>query len=472
MAQLSLSHFEILGLIGSGSFAKVYKARDTSNESTVAIKAIRRGKLTPKLEENLSSEIGIMKESSHPNILKMLDLLVTQNHFYLIVEYCAGGDLHDLIKKKSRLDEEVAQHFLRQLASGLHFLCSQHIIHRDLKPQNLLLTSCDEDVFKIDLKIADFGFARNLVDDLDLADTLCGSPLYMSPEVLSGKKYDNKADLWSVGVILYEMLVGQPPFTGTNPYDLLNNIKRNELVFPDSISMSDSLKDLLRGLLVVNPTQRFTFQEFFASKFLDQRFMLSEMGQSPKKDSSKCGNKEYGVHSLTPDPNDISISWLSERCKDVDKWSNEERVSFILDISTPAINLLADLYHHNFSEMVGLLHYLIGSLLHCGNITRTGLPKVKLLLQNAFRVLASIQCDMLSGETQWNTKALSEQQVPSVVQQLVLFALSGVFESVDCKIGLLEKLILLSILMASFDTSPAERVFVRQYFELLCQISK
>lgn len=204
--------------LGSGSFATVYKGvkvGSTPDEAadTVAIKAIARTseKLTQKVLENLELEISILRNYRHPNIVCLYHVQKTERHFYLVLEYCGGGDVQRLIKtrKRGRLSEGLTRRLMRDLSRGLEFLWSQQLIHRDLKPQNLLLTGplpLDEvnDPCKMEqheemrrqanfpssafaLKLADFGFARNLQTN-SLAETLCGSPLYMAPEILQHQR--------------------------------------------------------------------------------------------------------------------------------------------------------------------------------------------------------------------------------------------------------------------------------------------
>lgn len=204
--------------LGSGSFATVYRGSKVSPETpgadNVAIKAIARTseKLTQKVLENLELEISILRTYRHPNIVCLHNVQKTERHFYLILEYCGGGDVQRLIRtrKNGRLSERLTRRLMRDLSSGLKFLWGQELIHRDLKPQNLLLTGplpLDEvnDPAKMEaheemrrqanfpsesfaLKIADFGFARHL-QTTSLAETLCGSPLYMAPEILQHQRY-------------------------------------------------------------------------------------------------------------------------------------------------------------------------------------------------------------------------------------------------------------------------------------------
>mmetsp|Transcript_2451 Transcript_2451/g.3258 ORF Transcript_2451/g.3258 Transcript_2451/m.3258 type:complete len:896 (+) Transcript_2451:713-3400(+) len=215
----------------------------------------------------------------------MTQVQKTDQHFFLILEYCAGGDLQRLIRtrKSGRLTERLARRLMRDLTAGLKFLAGQQLIHRDIKPQNLLLTGpvpldeindpCETETEEesrrrssfpsnqFHLKIADFGFARHL-KKASLADTLCGSPLYMAPEILQHRSYDNKADLWSAGTVLFEMIAGRPPFHGENHIDLLRNIQQKAVRLPPDLRVSKECVKLLRILLNRNPIGRAGFREF------------------------------------------------------------------------------------------------------------------------------------------------------------------------------------------------------------------
>ncbi|KAJ8588049.1 Pkinase-domain-containing protein [Rhizopogon salebrosus TDB-379] len=311
--------YVIVNDIGKGSFATVYKGYHEDTHDQVAIKVVRRDILTAKLLDNLQSEIEILKSLSHRHITKLIGIVRAERNIYLIMEYCAGGDLTHYIKKRGRveglqyapspgaalqyyphprsggLDEIVVRSFLRQLARALKFLRQRNLIHRDIKPQNLLLNPASpEELAKGHplgvpiLKVADFGFARSLPNAM-MAETLCGSPLYMAPEILRYEKYDAKADLWSVGAVLYEMCVGKPPFRAQNHVELLKKIEHSKGVkFPDEdpprISSNPStpptttteepmvvapdIKDLIRALLRRRPAERASFEEFFKSKAL------------------------------------------------------------------------------------------------------------------------------------------------------------------------------------------------------------
>lgn len=252
--------------IGSGSFADVWRAEHRVTRNVVAIKEIATDRLNRKLRQSLESEVSILKRISHRNIVQLHTVIEMHNKLYLVMEYCAGGDLAGFIRKHRRISEEAARPLLQQLAAGLQELWSHHLVHRDLKPQNLLLTGSGPDAV---LKIADFGFARDLQPQ-GLAETLCGSPLYMAPEILKFFKYDAKADLWSVGTILYELVVGRPPFNGINHVQLLHNIERSEARLPADVAarLSTHAVALITQLLKRNSIERISFEEFFTHPFL------------------------------------------------------------------------------------------------------------------------------------------------------------------------------------------------------------
>ncbi|KAF8396839.1 hypothetical protein HHK36_018474 [Tetracentron sinense] len=254
--------------IGSGSFSVVWHAKHRFHGTEFAIKEISMDRLSGKLQESLLSEIFILKKINHPNIIRLYDIIEVPGTIHLVLEYCRGGDLSIFIQRHRKVPEDSAKHFMQQLASGLQILRENNFIHRDLKPQNLLLSTNDNQSV---LKIADFGFARSL-QPRGLAETFCGSPLYMAPEIMLHQKYDAKADLWSVGAIFFQLVTGKTPFTGNDRTQLLQNIvKSNELLFPpDNKNLSSNCIDLCHKLLRCNPVERLTFEEFFNHPFLSQ----------------------------------------------------------------------------------------------------------------------------------------------------------------------------------------------------------
>ncbi|KAG6697472.1 hypothetical protein I3842_09G201300 [Carya illinoinensis] len=289
-----VGEYQVGRQIGSGSFSVVWHARHRVHGTEVAIKEIATGRLNKKLQESLMSEIFILKRINHPNIIRLHDIIEVPGKIHLVLEYCRGGDLSIYIQRQGRVPEATAKQFMQQLVAGLQILRENSLIHRDLKPQNLLLSTSDNNSV---LKIADFGFARSL-QPRGLAETLCGSPLYMAPEIMQLQKYDAKADLWSVGAILFQLVTGKTPFTGNNQIQLLQNImKSNELQFPPDIDLSSDCKDLCQKLLRRNPVERLTFEEFFNHPYLSQRQPAASLGS---RRSSRVVD-EFPVCDFDPD---------------------------------------------------------------------------------------------------------------------------------------------------------------------------
>ena len=249
--------------IGTGSFATVWLA--TKDSTQVAIKAVDRSRLTKKLRANLDDEIRILGSVKHPNLVAFVDAVPRTERIYVVLEFLAGGDLQKFIRSKGRLHEGTAQKWVGHLAAGLECLWSRSLVHRDLKPQNLLLTEASDNGV---LKIGDFGFARQLGPS-KLAETLCGSPLYMAPEILALKRYDAKADLWSAGTVLFEMVAGRPPYSGRDHRDLLRNIRRKALRLPKDVTVSRECLDVLQKLLRRDPLKRCAFEDFFRDPFVN-----------------------------------------------------------------------------------------------------------------------------------------------------------------------------------------------------------
>jgi serine/threonine-protein kinase ULK2 len=281
--------------VGSGSFAKVYRATHRRTRQVVAIKAVDKKKLNVRHQQNLASEIKIMRRFQHWNLVRLLGTYSGPRHMYLVMEFCGGGDLAGAIAKHGPLPESpIVERLMAQLAAGLEFLWTRNLIHRDIKPQNILLTGG----LGSTLKIADFGFARYL-GAAALAETACGSPLYMAPEVLRRETYNAKADLWSVGCVMFEMLAKETPFTGFDQTELLHNVESGKCApMPAGVRISEACASLLRGLLRQDQLQRLSFREFFASRFVTRgRAVLDAEGFLEYGDIVKGGSSSTSTSS-------------------------------------------------------------------------------------------------------------------------------------------------------------------------------
>lgn len=290
-------------LIGHGAFAVVFKGRHRRKHTlTVAIKSITKKNIT-KSQILLTKEIKILKELTelhHGNVVALFDCKETPTSVSLVMEYCNGGDLADYLTAKGTLSEDTIRIFLVQLAGAMKALYNKGIVHRDLKPQNILLAYNGGRTLpspsKIILKIADFGFARFLQDG-NMAATLCGSPMYMAPEVIMSLHYDAKADLWSIGTIIFQCLTGKAPFQAHTPQELKMFYEKTPNLAPKiQPGTSPELSNLLCGLLKRNATDRMAFDEFFTHPFMQktqpqqtvvepQPFMVEDTFTPPKTPS-------------------------------------------------------------------------------------------------------------------------------------------------------------------------------------------
>ena len=252
--------------IGKGSFSTIYKCYHKLTKLEYALKEIIIEK--DKNKKNIKRELNLMKKLNHPNIIKLHDVIIDSslNYIYFIMEYHKKGDLSKFLNGRA-LKEKYCKKYLRQLSNGLEYLLINNILHRDLKPQNILLT----DDFNI--QITDFGLARKFNKDF-IFNTLCGSPMYMAPEIINRLDYNNKSDLWSVGIIMYEMLHGYTPFKVTNFFDLIRYINKNQITI--NITISEECENLLLGLLQQNVNKRIEWVSFFNHKWFIENELLKE----------------------------------------------------------------------------------------------------------------------------------------------------------------------------------------------------
>uniref|UniRef100_A0A8C5ECA9 non-specific serine/threonine protein kinase n=1 Tax=Gouania willdenowi TaxID=441366 RepID=A0A8C5ECA9_GOUWI len=258
MESVGKFEFNRKDLIGHGAFAVVFKGRHKEKRDwEVAVKCINKKNLA-KSHSLLSKEIKILKEIG--------------GCVYLVIEYCNGGDLAEYLHSKGTLSEDTIRVFLQQISQAMKVLQSKGILHRDLKPQNILL--CHQgggrsSTSRTSIKLADFGFARHLQTNT-MAATLCGSPMYMAPEVIMSQNYDAKADLWSIGTIVYQCLTGKAPFHASTPQELRLFYESNRSLLPSiPKETSGNLRHLLLGLLRKNHKERMSFEEFFHHPFLE-----------------------------------------------------------------------------------------------------------------------------------------------------------------------------------------------------------
>jgi hypothetical protein len=230
--------------------------------------------------KNLRQEIGILRKLNHENIILMFDAFETDKDFCVVTEY-GQGELFDILQDDQRLPEKTVQQIAKQLVKALHYLHSNRIIHRDMKPQNVLIGSSGR------IKLCDFGFARAMSNNTIVLTSIKGTPLYMSPELVKEQPYDATSDLWSLGVILYELYVGQPPFYTNSIYSLINIIVKDPVKYPTDISKE--FKSFLQGLLQKNPTRRLNWPHLLDHPFVRETEADREQAKLERSHLMSCG---------------------------------------------------------------------------------------------------------------------------------------------------------------------------------------
>ncbi|KAL0487448.1 calcium/calmodulin-dependent protein kinase [Acrasis kona] len=249
--------YDIGRVLGSGTFSTVKLATQKSDSRQVAVKIIDKTNLQVNTD-SLRTEVKILKSVEDPNIVELIDIYEKDQKVYLVMELLTGGELFDRIVNKypNGYNEEVAAELTKKIVLSVKYLHSRGIVHRDLKPENLLYASESNDS---DIKITDFGLAK-MADGDFLLKTACGTPNYVAPEVLLNEGYDASVDMWSIGVILYILLCGFPPFYSENTPELFDQIINGSYDFPspywDKVSLS--ARDLITKLLQIDPKKRFT----------------------------------------------------------------------------------------------------------------------------------------------------------------------------------------------------------------------
>ncbi|MED6251275.1 hypothetical protein ATANTOWER_027013 [Ataeniobius toweri] len=249
----SLENFDIGRPLGKGKFGNVYLARERQTKFILALKVLFKKQLEKAgVEHQLRREVEIQSHLRHPNILRLYGYFHDASRVYLILEFAPRGELFGELQRCGSFPEDRTATYIMELADALHYCHTKNVIHRDIKPENLLLGGNGE------LKIADFGWSVHTPSSR--RSTLCGTLDYLPPEMIEGKTHDEKVDLWSLGVLCYEFLVGKPPFEAKTHDETYRRISRVEYSYPPIAAISAGAKDLVAKLLKHNPMHRLPIQ--------------------------------------------------------------------------------------------------------------------------------------------------------------------------------------------------------------------
>ena len=282
---IKLGSYTIEKLLGEGSFGKVHLTKKEGDSKKYATKEIDREEIdSSEAKKYLINEIRILQSLNHPNIVKFVDIKKTKKHYYIMMEFCNGGELTKnlekyMIKNGTAFPEELVQHFMRQIIDAFKYIHGKKIIHRDVKLDNILLHFDNEEdkknfnLMKAQVKIIDFGFSCIYND---IKKSILGSPINMDPLILKKLTdstgatrelgYDMSADIWSIGTICYEMLIGKSAFDSNNIKELSDKIEKGAYKVPTNISAE--LVSFLNGMLQYEGKNRLNAEQLSRHAFL------------------------------------------------------------------------------------------------------------------------------------------------------------------------------------------------------------
>lgn len=246
---IGLDSFEMLKVIGRGSFGKVMQVRKKGEKTIYAMKILKKKAIIQRNQlEHTKAERKILEATNHPFLMSLRYAFQTETKLYLVLDYISGGELFFHLKKRRRFREPEAQLMVAEVGMALGHLHSLDVIYRDLKPENILLDHEGH------VCLTDFGLSKELEMDSQEAHTFCGTPEYLAPEIVLNKGHGKAVDWWSLGILLYELTVGIPPFYSQNVHEMYQLIKQAPLRFPPKLT--SDCKKLITGLLKRDPSKR------------------------------------------------------------------------------------------------------------------------------------------------------------------------------------------------------------------------
>ncbi|XP_045681566.1 serine/threonine-protein kinase 33 isoform X2 [Phyllostomus hastatus] len=280
-------------VLGKGSFGMVIEATDKETETKWAIKKVNKEKAGSSAVKLLEREVNILKIVKHEHIIHLEQVFETPRKMYLVMELCEDGELKEILSKKGHFSENETRWIIQSLASAIAYLHNNDIVHRDLKLENIMVKSSFIDAnneMNLNIKVTDFGLAVKKHGGSEaMLQTTCGTPMYMAPEVINAHDYSHQCDIWSIGVIMYILLCGEPPFMASSEEKLFELIRKGELHFDDPVwdSISDCAKSVLKQLMKVDPAHRIT-----AKELLDNQWLTPTAYKKKLPVTSKKGNTE------------------------------------------------------------------------------------------------------------------------------------------------------------------------------------
>ncbi|XP_025864093.2 serine/threonine-protein kinase 33 isoform X1 [Vulpes vulpes] len=301
-------------ILGQGSFGMVIEAIDKETETKWAIKKVNKDKAGSSAVKLLEREVNILKSVKHKHIIHLEQVFETPKKMYLVMELCEDGELKEILDRKGHFSENETRWIIQSLASAIAYLHSKDIVHRDLKLENIMVKSSftdDNNEMNLNIKVTDFGLAVKKHGRSEaMLQTTCGTPIYMAPEVINAHDYSQQCDIWSIGVIMYTLLCGEPPFLATSEEKLFELIRKGELHFEDPLwdSISDCAKSVLKQLMKVDPAHRITAKELLDNQWITGN-MLSSARPTNVLEMMKewKNNPESDEENMADEKNNCSI---------------------------------------------------------------------------------------------------------------------------------------------------------------------
>ncbi|XP_008512417.2 serine/threonine-protein kinase 33 isoform X3 [Equus przewalskii] len=261
-------------VLGQGSFGLVIEATDKETETKWAIKKVNKEKAGSSAVKLLEREVNILKSVKHEHVIHLEQVFETPKKMYLVMELCEDGELKEILDRKGHFSENETRWIIQSLASAIAYLHNKDIVHRDLKLENIMVKSSfidANDEMNLNIKVTDFGLAvKKQGRGEAMLQSTCGTPIYMAPEVINAHDYSQQCDIWSIGVIMYILLCGEPPFLASSEEKLFELIRKGELHFEDPVwdSISDCAKSVLKQLMKIDPAHRITAKELLDNQWL------------------------------------------------------------------------------------------------------------------------------------------------------------------------------------------------------------
>lgn len=305
-----IKKYKKIRLLGKGGFARCYELFDEETHKSYAVKIIKKTSLIKsRTKQKLISEIKIHKSLNHENIVKFEHYFEDAENVYVLLELCYNQTLHELVKRRKKLTELEAQYYVFYIVKTLQYLHNLKIIHRDLKLANIFLTE------NMQIKLGDFGLATQLEFDGERKRSLCGTPNYIAPEILNGKTgHSFEVDIWCIGIILYILLIGKPPFETNNALETYKRIKSKNFSFPQGERISIPAKELIESILVTEPYKRPSLQEILESDFMT---MGTSIPKSLPQSTLACPPPINFIKQYLPNigPDGIVMNFVSKKKK-------------------------------------------------------------------------------------------------------------------------------------------------------------